>query len=85
MTKKINNQYHVECSVYSNSRNWGHKIVLYKDYMPIDKETITYQNRTWERYQFESILIKMAYKLDKEYKNDIPLRDRVTFYNNITA
>ena len=85
MTKKINNQYHVECAVYKNSRNWGHKIVLYKDYVPVDKITITYKNRTWERYQFESILVNMAYKLDKEYKNDIPLRDRITFYNNITA
>ena len=53
----INKDYSVLCEYYSNYRNWGHKAHLFKNGVKIDTIKIVYCNRTWERYQFESVLV----------------------------
>lgn len=84
MKININNDYYIKCEVYNNSRHWGHRATLYNKYHnKIDKLCYTYYNRTWERYQFESVLAGFAWKLDKQHKDIIPLKDRILFYNKV--
>lgn len=52
----INKNLRVECEVYETRYSWGHKAWLYRDGREVDYIKITYYNRTWEAYQFESIL-----------------------------
>ena len=59
-TFKINKHLSVECEVYETRYSWGHKAWLYRDGAEIGYKKITYYNRTWEAYEFESILRSLA-------------------------
>ena len=59
-TFKINKHLEVECETYETRYSWGHKAYLLRDGKQIDYKKITYYNRTWESYQFESILECLA-------------------------
>lgn len=52
----INKNLYAECEYYETRYSWGHKGWLYRDHQEIGYKKITYYNRTWERYQFESLL-----------------------------
>lgn len=70
-----NKDLELQAEVYSNSRNWGHKArAIYKGEVIAEKK-ITYYNRTWERYQFESILSCLMDLLDNQ--KIVPLKDRL--------
>lgn len=56
----INKHLKAECEYYETRYSWGHKAWLYRDGQVIDYKKITYYNRTWESYQFESILESLA-------------------------
>jgi hypothetical protein len=56
----INKNLTVECEYYETRYSWGHKAYLYRDGKQIDYKKIVYQNRTWESYQFQSILQCLA-------------------------
>lgn len=51
----------IHCEVYSYSRGWGHRatIVYDGDRWPDFKKRITYYNRTWEAFKFESVIYKV--------------------------
>lgn len=59
-TFKINKHLEVKCEVYQTRYSWGHKAYLYRDGEEIGYKKITYYNRTWESYEFESILESLA-------------------------
>lgn len=59
-TFKINSHLSAECETYQTRYSWGHKAWLYRDGQEISYTKITYYNRTWESYEFESILRKLA-------------------------
>lgn len=45
---------------YENSRNWGHKAeLLLNNYNTLANTKIVYINRTWERYQYQSVILKV--------------------------
>jgi len=50
----------IKASVYENSRNWGHKAEVYVDNELLFKRYIRYINRTWEEWQFQSLLQHVA-------------------------
>lgn len=65
----------LEATVYNNSKNWGHKArAIYKGEVIAEKK-ITYYNRTWEKYQFETILSCLMGILDTQ--KVAPLKDRL--------
>ena len=68
---QIDDQTSILCEVYSNSRNWGHRARLFKNGQEVKKVTITYYNRTWESFQFESVIKKLVDKLDDLSYEDI--------------
>ncbi len=59
---KIDDSTNVLCEVYDNGRHWGHRAKLFKNGVEKAKATITYDNRTWERFQFESVIRKVIRK-----------------------
>lgn len=63
--KKINGEtLMIHCEVYAYSTGWGHraKIVYDGDRWPDFTKRITYYNRTWEAFKFESVIYKVLSK-----------------------
>lgn len=67
---KINDKISVQCEYYENSRHWGHRAELYFYDRYIGKTTITYYNRTWEAYEFQSVLRQIANKNELTKEED---------------
>jgi hypothetical protein len=59
-TFTINKHLTAECEYYETRYSWGHKAWLYRDGAEIGYKKITYYNRTWEAYEFQSILECLA-------------------------
>lgn len=78
---KITDDLSVVCESFSNSRNWGHYAFAIYNGRSIADKKIIYQNRTWERYQFESVLACLLDILDKE--KTVPLKDRYALAQRI--
>lgn len=78
-TFTINKHLHCECEYYETRYSWGHKGWLYRDGAEIGYKKITYYNRTWERYTFESLLRCLA---DKAKKHLTPIEYGL-FYKKI--
>lgn len=73
--KKYNineNEYTFVCEGWSNYRSWGHRVVLIKNIYTMCEAKITYINRTWENYQFQSCMLKAIY-LVKEKEQQLQL------------
>lgn len=53
----------INCWTYSYSRGWGHRacLVYVGDRFINAAKRITYYNRTWEAFKYESMLNKMIY------------------------
>ena len=66
MFYKINDKLAIGAEVYETRYSWGHKAHLYRVRTPehnddlIQSVKVTYYNRTWERYQFESALYQVV-------------------------
>lgn len=56
----INKHLKAECEYYETRYSWGHKGWLYRDNHEIGYQKITYYNRTWESYEFQSLLSNLA-------------------------
>ena len=57
------------CDTYSTSRSWGHKgKVLRNGFDTGITHRIRYYNRTWESYEYESLLHNLIGKYIKQYK-----------------
>ena len=57
---KINKNLKVICEWKKTRMAFKHTAELLRNGQTIDETKICYQNRTWERYQFESVLYQMA-------------------------
>jgi hypothetical protein len=70
---KINDKLAIGAETYKTRYSWGHKAHLYRVHTPehddecIESTKITYYNRTWERYEFESILEVLVEKALKHH------------------
>ena len=84
-TKQYGDNITVYCEVYSTRYSWGHLCRCYYKGQEITRVKVTYYNRTWERYQFESALCGIVHKLDACYGKLVPLSERLAMYNAIKA
>lgn len=72
---------------YETSNSWGHKAELIKnnDYT-LNKYKITYYNRTWECYQYQSVIKSVLYdymtQLINEYINDYKYTNNIKRLNS---
>jgi len=58
--------YRVTAKSWEKSRSWGHKATLIKDGSILNTVSIRYHNRTWESYEFESVLLRVV----EDYKQN---------------
>ena len=69
---QVNDKLCMGAETYRTRYSWGHKAHLYRVRRPehndelIESVKVTYYNRTWERYEFESALYQLV---DKALKN----------------
>ncbi len=80
---KINGKkYTFVCDSWSNSRNWGHecKLMINGGY-ELASERVTYYNRTWEAYQYQSIMRNVVY--NQLERLELELKDNYKRNNNI--
>lgn len=60
---KRNNEVVINCEVYETRQSWGHRCKVYIDGQYWDSYKIRYYNRTWERFEFESLLDKAIHAI----------------------
>jgi hypothetical protein len=67
----LNNQYSVVCEFQGTRYGFRHLATLHRNGFEIAKAKICYYNRTWECYEFESVLLKIIEDnfMDAEYQN----------------
>lgn len=63
---------------WRKSGRWGHKAKAVYNGREIAEVNITYLNRTWEAYEFQSVMQKLIEVLDAE--KTVPLKDRIQAY-----
>ena len=63
------------CRTWSNSRAWGHEVNLYQNNSWIGSARITYLNRTWESYEYQSCMRKVV----RELMDSIEVEAKGTF------
>lgn len=69
------------CESWSNSRAWGHRVVLFENGREVDEAKIRYYNRTWECYTYQSCMQKVVRQMlenreiriinDYKYNNNV--------------
>lgn len=65
----------INCYVYEYATGWGHKCSFWSDTIDYAEKRHTYYNRTWERFEFETLIqevIQAIYpgkkrKLEREF------------------
>jgi len=68
---KINdNEYTFENASFSKRSSWGHTSKLFKNGFLISSAKTIYYNRTWESYQYQSVMKSAVYNLIDENKVD---------------
>lgn len=53
-----NNNYTFICETWETSRAWGHKVTLFRNDSEYTTQKITYYNRTWESYRYQTCIFK---------------------------
>ena len=53
---KSGREYNIVNEYWETSRAWGHKSTLIAPWGEVESRKVTYQNRTWERYTYESCM-----------------------------
>lgn len=81
MERIINEDTKIVCRSYSTRSAWGHIAICEYKGKVVESVKVRYYNRTWERYQYESAMLLLVDKLDKN--NTIPLKDRYAMVINI--
>ena len=59
---KINEQIEIVCESKSTRSGFRHEATLMINGSEQEKTKICYQNRTWERYEFESVMLRLIEK-----------------------
>lgn len=62
---KINNKIEIVCNAESTRYGFRHLATLFIDGVESAKGKCTYQNRTWERYEFQSVLFEVVNKSNR--------------------
>ena len=55
----LDNEYNIVCNSQSTRYGFRHLATLHKNGFEIAKAKCLYYNRTWESYEFESVILKI--------------------------
>lgn len=59
---RLNDEYTVVCESQNTRTGFRHVAILLRNGEELDRTKVCYQNRTWERFTFESVLNKIISK-----------------------
>ena len=66
----MNNTYSIICETHNTSYGFKHTATLMKNGTQIDADKACYHNRTWESYEYQTVMLglidKTMYLTDKE-------------------
>lgn len=69
---KSGREYNIVNETWETSRAWGHKSTLIAPWGEVESRKVTYQNRTWECYTYQSCMGQLlANILEREQKSYI--------------
>ena len=68
---KYGENYGIFCYSYETQYNWGHKVKIYKNDRLVAENKITYYNRTWECYRYQSCILGAIYNLIEDRKQTL--------------
>ena len=72
--KEINGiEFTFACESWNDRTSWGHKVTLYKNNAIISTAKIRYYNRTWERYQYQSVIKSVIFNIIARIKADLKI------------
>lgn len=57
--------YKIVAESWETYNSWGHKATLFKDDYELTHSRIRYLNRTWECYQYQSVILDAIYEAMK--------------------
>lgn len=80
--------YQIVCEWKKTRIAFKHEATLFKDGQEIDNAKICYQNRTWESYEYESVIEKLLEKtneLTKEEKNKFLSQNKESEHQRING
>lgn len=58
-----NNKYTFVCETWETSRAWGHSVTMFKNDIQVSENRVTYYNRTWEMWTYQSAISGAIYNL----------------------
>jgi len=64
----IKNKIYIVCKSERTRSGFRHIAEFYSNNSLIDTTKVTYQNRTWEKYEFETVISKLLEKMKKPIK-----------------
>ena len=70
------------CDTFSNSKSWGHKVILFRNNYQLQHAKIIYINRTWENYKYQSCMLKAISQELEEQKET--LKENYKYDNKLT-
>ena len=62
---KINENMEIVCDSVGTQYGFRHDARLFVDGCDVEKAKICYYNRTWERFEFESVIMKLIDQTDR--------------------
>jgi hypothetical protein len=71
-TFKINESAEIQCLTYETRNSWGHVAKLIVNGTEVDRTKIRYYNRTWESFEYESVIYQLLEKTKIIPKEQIP-------------
>lgn len=77
--------YTIVAETYTTSNAWGHKATLYHNNYAIATNKIRYYNRTWESYEYQSVIRGLiSSEIEKHYTKAITLYKQGTGKKRLT-
>lgn len=61
---------HVICATYNTRNGYAHEVSVYGAGGVVEAKK-NYQGRTWESFEYESVIRKVAEKLPKQYESEL--------------
>ena len=62
---KVNDKVSIVCESQNTRYGFRHLAHLIKNNNEVDKAKMCYYNRTWERFEFESVILELIHKTDQ--------------------
>lgn len=70
IVKKIGeNEYTFECKSVRQGQGFAHKVILRKNGIEIERNSVQYYNRTWESYQYQTAMLGCVQKIKDRILN----------------